>query len=648
MPSLKFGVQSSKSLQNVHKSNNGAKTSCTGSVDYNSQEIVQIMVPMQGPTSFQNHFHETKTLDKIKNTESVDSIDDHQGQEIPPNIIQMQIKKSDRPARPCPFCGKFKTRLTRHIKAVHKDNELVQDAIKSDLKEQRSVFKQCKRNGILKYNLTKIGLSNVVLERERVPKSEKRKSDGVVCDKCSGIFSRAWFYGHRKKCVGDGSIEPKPLPTSVFFSSDILPEEFKTEILSKFNSDEVGKLCQTDSTIKMIGSKLYSKIKTRRDKKTEVKRSIMADMRRLGTLFIHFKSASLNSFSSTGSPPCVSDMFHRRNYDILEEACVQCSSRVSDTEEKSDKSGLMISLYYLLIKAAKIIRVSNLVKDESIKAAETAEFLEVLAYNKNNLIGGAMYNNNTNRLTRLRRPQHLPRSQDLEQLRMYTITCIKSILDDPYLNWTSTVFVEVRDMSCSRLTLFNARRGGEPARLKLSDWEGARNKVWIDQSRVEAMTNAEKKLFEDFLIMYQNGKGVNHLVPVLVPMDLVPALEKMSDPNIRKDSGVREDNPYLFPSTLQSEGNVSGWHTISRVCSKAGVEQSLITATKMRHLASTMYANLDIPDAKRSAFYKHMGHSSTINENIYQAPLAEVEVLEVGSILKQFGNKYTNPSLFTY
>jgi len=29
-------------------------------------------------------------------------------------------KHSARPAKPCPYCGKFKVRLTCHIKAVHK------------------------------------------------------------------------------------------------------------------------------------------------------------------------------------------------------------------------------------------------------------------------------------------------------------------------------------------------------------------------------------------------------------------------------------------------------------------------------------------------------------------------------------------------
>lgn len=43
----------------------------------------------------------------------------------------------------------------------------------------------------------------------------------------------------------------------------------------------------------------------------------------------------------------------------------------------------------------------------------------------------------------------------------------------------------------------------------------------------------------------------------------------------------------------------------------------------MRRFRSTMYASLIIPDDKRSAMCRNMGHSKTINETIYQAPTAK-------------------------
>ena len=492
----------------------------------------------------------------------------------------------------------------------------------------------------MKYNMSNMGHREFVPLRERTTDRLNDSGSRVVCDKCNGFFARRWFAGHRIRCVGDSCIEPKPVPLSVLFSSQNLPEDFKTEILSKFNQDEVGKMCQTDEMITMIGSKLYSKTKARQDKKTEVRRSVMTDMRRLATLFMHFKvvwEKRNPPESAVGqNVPDFVDMFRRRNYEILEEAC---NSYTSPDDEASDsKSGLMICLYYLLINAAKKIRVYYLVKENTVAATETAEFLEILAFNKHSLVGGAVYLNNKNRQTRLRRVQHLPKEEDLQKVREHTMSRIKFLIEDPFLHWTSSEFVELRDLVCSRLTLFNVRRGGEPARLRATDWQDACNGVWIDRSRQTEIPAEEKALMDDqSLIMYQTGKGINHLVPVIVPSDTIDALKKLNDQELRMSSGIREDNPYLFPSTLQSEGHVSGWHAISRVCQRAGVQEKMITATKMRHLTSTMYASLDIAEEKRSAFYKHMGHSRDINEHIYQAPVAEIELRQVGTVLRQFG-----------
>ena len=204
--------------------------------------------------------------------------------------------------------------------------------------------------------------------------------------------------------------------------------------------------------------------------------------------------------------------------------------------------------------------------------------------------------------------------------------------------WTSKEFGELHDLACARLTLFNARRGGQPARLHLTDWIDGCSGVWFDKQRIENMSAEEKEIFEKSFIMYQTGKGTNHLVSVQVPEDTMPALRKVTDAATRIQCGISEANVYLFPSSLASEANVSGWHALNRVCLKAGIDPQNITATKMRHLASTTFEALELPEGKRKAFYSHMGHSRTINESIYQAPLAEREILEVGTVLRRLGN----------
>jgi len=64
-----------------------------------------------------------------------------------------------------------------------------------------------------------------------------------------------------------------------------------------------------------------------------------------------------------------------------------------------------------------------------------------------------------------------------------------------------------------------------------------------------------------------------------------------------------------------------------------GIGIGCINATKVRHYLSTRYAALEVPEQQQDYFYKHIGHSSSTNANIYQAPLAVAEMLQVGSVL---------------
>ena len=86
-------------------------------------------------------------------------------------------------------------------------------------------------------------------------------------------------------------------------------------------------------------------------------------------------------------------------------------------------------------------------------------------------------------------------------------------------------FVLLLDSLCSRLTLLNARRGGEPSRLKIAHYLSAKEGKWVDNDNVANLSECDKKLFSEMIIGYQPGKG-NHLVHVLIPKDCVRGLDQ--------------------------------------------------------------------------------------------------------------------------
>ena len=99
---------------------------------------------------------------------------------------------------------------------------------------------------------------------------------------------------------------------------------------------------------------------------------------------------------------------------------------------------------------------------------------------------------------------------------------------------------------------------------------------------------------------------------------------------------------YIFTSTHGSNNHCSGWHVLSNICDKVNVSNKrLSTVTKNRHRVSTIFGTLDIPSKDRQLIYDHIGHSAGINEEIYQAPPAVMEVIKVGKNLKSI-DKGTN------
>jgi hypothetical protein len=142
----------------------------------------------------------------------------------------------------------------------------------------------------------------------------------------------------------------------------------------------------------------------------------------------------------------------------------------------------------------------------------------------------------------------------------------------------------------------------------------------------------EKYLINNLKLAYQSGKG-RKLVPVLFPIDTLEPITKLLLE--RSNSNVSSENNYLFPNTGQSTDHASGYHCLRSVVDRCpGLKQPrLLIADKFRHRVSTIFSRLDIPEEQRSHFYRHMGHSESVNKNVYQCPLAVTEITQVGNFL---------------
>ena len=132
------------------------------------------------------------------------------------------------------------------------------------------------------------------------------------------------------------------------------------------------------------------------------------------------------------------------------------------------------------------------------------------------------------------------------------------------------------------------RRGGEPARLLLKEWEDADNSTWVTPAMVETIVDpVEKTLVGKFRLAYQRGKGSRKMVPILIPLSAVSGIKTLVEK--RSSCNISSENPYLFPTIKSVDGHATGCQAIKSVCLLAGIhDTSKLTATRMRHRASTM------------------------------------------------------------
>ena len=117
----------------------------------------------------------------------------------------------------------------------------------------------------------------------------------------------------------------------------------------------------------------------------------------------------------------------------------------------------------------------------------------------------------------------------------------------------------------------------------------------------------------------------------------------LAHPKRRMDVGINELNQYVLASSQASLNHICGSLIISLLCDKAGVKnKTTLTATGQRHRVSTLFASYDMPEKERQLFYSHMGHSKDMNEQVYQAPQALMEISKIGKNLQKIdqGNKY--------
>lgn len=340
----------------------------------------------------------------------------------------------------------------------------------------------------------------------------------------------------------------------------------------------------------------------------------MCEMREMARLFLTFKS--LRNSDETSE-----DMFTRKYLSTLRETI----DTLSASENCQEKHGLKLNLNTIIQRAIKSLKGFYTETLQDARYDEMCKFQMAYAFRSYEMFANARYRCISNSMDKARRPEQLPVEEELKKMKHY----ISHRLKDLEKNFEISDYSTLRSLVVCRLTLYNGRRGEEPSRMLVKEWEDAMRGVWLSPEKVEAVEDrAEKFLLGQFYLVYLYGKG-NKFVPVLIPKDVLKAVQILI---VNRDAqGIRSENQFLFASK-KSYCHCSGWPAVGQVAKKADV---CINATRNTHRISTVYAGLHLAEEDQKVFMDHMGHEANINAENYQCPVGLKEVNVMGKFLSQ-------------
>ncbi|XP_065644002.1 uncharacterized protein LOC136075293 [Hydra vulgaris] len=191
----------------------------------------------------------------------------------------------------------------------------------------------------------------------------------------------------------------------------------------------------------------------------------------------------------------------------------------------------------------------------------------------------------------------LPEESDIKVLRNYFVSKITKYLNNPIL--TSNEYIHLCKLTYVRILTLNARRGGEPGKLTLPDWDMVEKGRWKCQTAdINALDNPiEKSLLNDSNYVTlkakkkRRGSTVKALVPIIFTEEVVDAVRLLI--SSRHYANISQKHNFVFVCGTGCL-KLRGWDALQSITKKPYLSKpKLITPTRTRKYLSTILQLLD-------------------------------------------------------
>lgn len=555
--------------------------------------------------------------------------------------INAAVKKDGKRVRNkvhvCYFCSKTIINMARHYETVHgKETEVAKYLIHSkNSKERKQGFIEITRVGDFYHNCNVLSTKKgeLILIRRPTQNEAKHAKDYSYgpCPNCLGFLLKKHIWHHIKySCNGKTlATEDKNSKTIIAESKALISDifgmgftkEYHKHIVNCFKSDEIGYICQNDVLILKFGSLQFEKYGSTQN---DFIRQTMRQLARLTLALRNINNLPNKSLCDFLMP----DMFDTIVQATKEVSAISSTDLTKKPEFKTPSLALKIG--YALKKCIALergtaLRAGNLTRNKSLMS-----FLQLMEMEWNIRISSNALSTLYNR--KINAAQLLPITSDLVKLSNHLDACIAVCKRDLEHNPSNKIWTRLATLVLARIILFNKRRSGEAAKMKMSDYISRPS--WTDQNTEElrdSLTPIEKKLTESLVVVETEGKR-GRKVPVILTPQVKEAIDLLI--RYRDKCGVYLHNKYIFARTNESLTFLRGHDCLKKICDEIYLENpSLITGTKLRKYIATVCQLFNMSENEYDWLARHLGHDIRVHREFYRMHESAIELTKVSRLL---------------
>ncbi|XP_028271116.1 uncharacterized protein LOC114444039 isoform X1 [Parambassis ranga] len=191
------------------------------------------------------------------------------------------------------------------------------------------------------------------------------------------------------------------------------------------------------------------------------------------------------------------------------------------------------------------------------------------------------------------------------------------------------VYGELCKAALAKIILFNRRRGGEVAKMRLKGFL-ERDTTALHKDVASGLTKFEQKLCNHFSCVEIRGKR-GRKVAVLLSPDMVDALTHLISK--RTECGVPEENEFLFarPHCLSSYRGQDCLRIYANECGAQNPE--LLRSTHLCKHVATLSQILNLKNHELDQVADFLGHDVRVHREYYRLPEATTQLAKISKLL---------------